>query len=147
MRANSTNIGNRMLRSQRYVVLLIFTMLITMLVVLSFSAHKYVDQNAISSSVNESYNTLVDWATSSSKKTLGESADAGRDYDESETTGFPFTLDDDADSEANKTDLSKEEDSSGKDTAKPAEGKQESSEEPTEAEALKITDKTAGLSD
>lgn len=118
-----------------------------MLVVLSFSAHKYVDQNAISSSVNESYNTLVDWATSSSKKTLGESADAGRDYDESETTGFPFTLDDDADSEANKTDLSKEEDSSGKDAAKPAEGKQESSEEPTEAEALKITDKTAGLSD
>ncbi|PVH17248.1 uncharacterized protein CXQ87_000132 [Candidozyma duobushaemuli] len=78
---DSQAIAFRMLRSQRYIVLLIFTALVTFLIVTSASAHSYIKESSIGKSVGSYVETAKTWANSDS----GDSAQDGyRAEDEAE---------------------------------------------------------------
>lgn len=101
---SSVSVGNRMLRSQRYMTLIIFTVLVCLLFIVSFSAHQYVDKTAISESLSGYVNTVVDWT----KSGLDDSSESESflDDDENDSTvkekeePFPFTLPDSNDNTA-----------------------------------------------
>lgn len=61
---DSQAIASRMLRSQRYIVLLIFTALVTFLIVTSASAHSYIKESSIGKSVGSYVETAKSWANS-----------------------------------------------------------------------------------
>lgn len=61
---NSTVIANRMFRLQRYIMLLVFTVLITFLIISSSSAHHYIRESSIGKSVDSYVKTAKYWTSS-----------------------------------------------------------------------------------
>ncbi|KAM3122229.1 hypothetical protein ACQ2H7_004593 [Candidozyma auris] len=53
-----------MLRSQRYMVLLIFTVFVTFLIITSSSAHSYIKESKVGKSVSSYVDTAKSWANS-----------------------------------------------------------------------------------
>lgn len=62
--ADSQIIASRMLRSQRYMVLLIFTVFVTFLIITSSSAHSYIKESKVGKSVSSYVDTAKSWANS-----------------------------------------------------------------------------------
>lgn len=61
---DSQRIASKMLRSQRYLMLLVFTALVTFLIVTSSSAHTYIKDSKLSKSVGTYVDTAKSWANS-----------------------------------------------------------------------------------
>ncbi|SGZ48351.1 CIC11C00000005844 [Sungouiella intermedia] len=58
MAASSTAIAARLFRSQRYMVLLVVTVFVSLLIITSISAHEYVNVSALPDKVNDYYQSV-----------------------------------------------------------------------------------------
>lgn len=61
---DSQRIASKMLRSQRYMVLFVFTALVLFLIVTSSSAHTYIKDSKLSESIGTYVDTAKSWANS-----------------------------------------------------------------------------------
>lgn len=96
---DSQVIASRMLRSQRYIVLLIFTALVTFLIVTSASAHSYIKESSIGKSVGSYVETAKSWANS-------DSADSAQDgYRAEDEAEADQQVKNEADAEANPNEV------------------------------------------
>ncbi|KAF3985224.1 hypothetical protein FT663_05188 [Candidozyma haemuli var. vulneris] len=132
---DSQVIASRMLRSQRYVVLLIFTALVTFLIVTSASAHSYIKDSNLGKSVGLYVDTAKAWANSNAADSSSSDSKPLEQQDTEKAVDGVESADTEEDKEKNE----------GKDSSEKSvkDDKKVEAEKPdTETESTKKSDKS-----